>query len=233
MAKLLDGSGDAGSNLVRGAGTATATFPLPGNVPLSVESVYATVDNSAGGATTALLTIKDASGEVIARKRQGATIDAGASGSATWAFRLDDDSTSTSTKPPLFFATLTMQGPLANELGSSNVTHPADNDPTMTPQMYLGLVWTAKLNGQLELTLFNGSAAAITAIALSCFIQRLDVASREAIGGGSVVIPAGTTADIPLDTHALGGALLNLAVAPPTFNAAGIYAVSTSIGITP
>lgn len=91
MAKLLDGSGDAGSNLVRGTGTNTATFPLPGNVPLSVTSVYATVDNALGGATTATLTIRDSSGEVIARKRQSATIDAGASGSATWALRLDDD----------------------------------------------------------------------------------------------------------------------------------------------
>lgn len=93
MANLVDKSGDAYSNLVAGNGTNSLTFTMPGSVALNVESVVATIDNAAGGATTGELSIADASGVVIANKRQGDTIPSGDTGTATWALRLADDGT--------------------------------------------------------------------------------------------------------------------------------------------
>lgn len=94
MAKLLDFGGSVDSNLVQGLGTNSVTFTMPGNVGLAVESVLATINNTAGGVTTAKLTIRDQSGEVIATKPQRDTIPAGDTGTATWALRLGDDGAS-------------------------------------------------------------------------------------------------------------------------------------------
>jgi hypothetical protein len=91
VANLVDGSGDAGSNLVQGRGTNSATFPMPNNVPLAVSSVLATINNAAGGDTTAELVVRDSSGEVIATKRQSEVIPAGGTGTATFALRLTDE----------------------------------------------------------------------------------------------------------------------------------------------
>lgn len=90
MANLADNSGDAYSNLVQGTGTNSVTFRMPGNVPLAVESVVATVDNAAGGATKAKLTVKDSAGVVIATSTQADRIPAGDTGTATFALRLAD-----------------------------------------------------------------------------------------------------------------------------------------------
>lgn len=67
---------------------ATYTLPLLGR--LMVESVVADVD-ATGGASRPVLRVRDKSGAVIATKRQGDTIPAGQTGSATWALRLDDE----------------------------------------------------------------------------------------------------------------------------------------------
>lgn len=76
---------------VPGNGTGTLSFALPPGLTFDVQSLFALVDASGAGATAATLTIADSSGEVIARKRQGETIDAGTNpGSATWALRLAD-----------------------------------------------------------------------------------------------------------------------------------------------
>lgn len=77
--------------VVNGDGSTTLTFPVPAATIFALESVYVEVDTSGAGPTTATLTIADQSGQVIATKRQGQTIDAGASGSATWALRLADE----------------------------------------------------------------------------------------------------------------------------------------------
>lgn len=90
MADLADKSGSAGSNLVQGTGTATATFPMPGSVQVDVESVVATIDNTAGGATTATLVVRDSSGEVVATKRMGDTFPAGDTGTVTFSLRNSD-----------------------------------------------------------------------------------------------------------------------------------------------
>ena len=78
---------------VPGNGSSSLSFTLP-NPTIDIESVYVDIDASAAaGDVTAEITIRDQSGVVIARKQQGATVPAGASGSATWALRLADDAT--------------------------------------------------------------------------------------------------------------------------------------------
>lgn len=91
----------AGSNVVKGQGTNTLTFTLPGTPQYAIESVIATVDNGAGADTGAVLTMKDTDGTVIAKKRQGQEIDAGATTTATWALRLTDETTPSGGFTPL------------------------------------------------------------------------------------------------------------------------------------
>lgn len=79
---------DAGSNLVTGDGSNSLTFKLPGYPRYAVQSVAATVDNGAGGATTATLSMKDTNGEVIAKTPQDDVIPAGDTGTATFALGL-------------------------------------------------------------------------------------------------------------------------------------------------
>lgn len=64
---------------------------MPGNIGLKVESVVATINNSAGGATIAKIVIRDSFGAVVATKSQSVTIPAGDTGTATWALRLGGD----------------------------------------------------------------------------------------------------------------------------------------------
>lgn len=64
---------------------------MPKNVGQTVESVVATIDNTAGTEQTVTLTVRDSSGEVIATRVQPDTIPAGDTGTATWALRLDGD----------------------------------------------------------------------------------------------------------------------------------------------
>lgn len=87
MAELIDFGGEANSNLVAGLGTNEAVFTMPGNRGLKVQSVLATIDNTAGGATTAKVTVRDSSGQVIATETQGDTIPAADTGTATFALR--------------------------------------------------------------------------------------------------------------------------------------------------
>lgn len=90
MALLADKSGDAYSNIVNGTAS-SITFTVPRDVVLAVESVAATVDNGAATSAAALTaTIKDSSGEVIAKVPLTSKIPAGNDGTATWALRLAD-----------------------------------------------------------------------------------------------------------------------------------------------
>jgi hypothetical protein len=84
-------SGQPRTIVEAGNGTNSVSYVLPPGVVLDLEAVYAEIDATAAGDTTAELTISDQTGVVIARKRQGETITGGAPGSATWALRLADD----------------------------------------------------------------------------------------------------------------------------------------------
>lgn len=77
--------------LVPGEGSSTVAYTLPAGLYQYIQSVVATVDTSGSGAVTALLTIRDDGGQVVADKEQGAAIAGGGSGRATWALRLTDE----------------------------------------------------------------------------------------------------------------------------------------------
>ena len=95
MTLLADRSADVGSNLVQGTGTNSLTFTMPGNIRLDVESVVATVNNAAGGDTTAEIVIRDQAGTVIATNAQSEVIPAGDTGTATFALRVVDKQSTT------------------------------------------------------------------------------------------------------------------------------------------
>jgi hypothetical protein len=88
VANLPDNSGDALSNIVTGNGTRSLTFTMPKTVALDVESVVASLNNASAADVTPEITIKDASGEVIATTAQTTAIPAGDTGTATFARRL-------------------------------------------------------------------------------------------------------------------------------------------------
>ncbi len=78
-------------------GQSTASYTLAPGLAQYVQSVYVEVDNTAGADTRPLLTVSEQSGVVIAKKRQGESITAGTSGSATWALRLTDETAASGT----------------------------------------------------------------------------------------------------------------------------------------
>ena len=78
--------------IVPGQGASAVTYTLPAGIYQYIESVVATVDTSGSGDVTAVLTVEDDSGTVIADKEQARAITAGGSGRATWALRLTDES---------------------------------------------------------------------------------------------------------------------------------------------
>jgi hypothetical protein len=97
MASSADTGLTAGSNIVSGAGASTLAFTLPDSPRYLIQSVVATINNTAGAATTATLTYSEADGTVIAKRRQGETVDAGATTTATWALRLSGKAGTTTT----------------------------------------------------------------------------------------------------------------------------------------
>lgn len=82
---------------VPGAGTQTLTYVLPLQGTFVVESVVADIDATAAPATRPSVRVLDKSGAVIATKRQGESIPAADTGSATWALRLDGDGSAAAT----------------------------------------------------------------------------------------------------------------------------------------
>jgi hypothetical protein len=110
MAATSNAVDTAGSNIVTGAGSSSVQFKLPGSPQYIIQSVVATVDNTAGGDTTATLTYADTNGEVIAKRPQGAVIPAGDTGTATFALRLTDDSAQGAAAFPVGFYDLVPSG---------------------------------------------------------------------------------------------------------------------------
>lgn len=88
MALEQGAGGVAGSNIVPGLGTQTATFTMPSNVRMSIESVVASVASVSASAAYPKLTIRDPSGKLVATVTQARSIPAGDVGNATWALRL-------------------------------------------------------------------------------------------------------------------------------------------------
>lgn len=74
--------------LVPGQGSSTVTYTLPAGLFQYIQSVVATVDTTASGAVTPLLTIRDDGGEVVADQAQDDALSAGGVGRSTWALGL-------------------------------------------------------------------------------------------------------------------------------------------------
>jgi hypothetical protein len=83
------------TQLVAGNGQSSVSYQLPAGLFQYIQSVVATVDTSASGDVSPLLTIRDDADLVVADKQQGDTLDAGGSGRATWALRLTDEGAKT------------------------------------------------------------------------------------------------------------------------------------------
>ena len=73
-------------------GQSSLAYTLAPGLVQYVQAVYIEVDASGSGDVRPVLTVKEQSGVVIAKKRQGESITGGGSGSATWALRLTDES---------------------------------------------------------------------------------------------------------------------------------------------
>lgn len=77
--------------VIRGNNDSTAEFQLAPGVFQYIQSVHVVIDNTAGADVRPTLTVETQDGVVMAAKRQGETLPAGDTGSATWALRLDDE----------------------------------------------------------------------------------------------------------------------------------------------
>lgn len=136
-----------------GDGSQAASYKLAPGIFQYVESVLVEVDASAAGDVRPTLRIAEPSGVVIATKRQGETIPAGDTGSATWALRLDDERPAGGSglqfdKDPQegdwFRARVTTNGPVDPGSGVAYGTIWEDDSPN-------GPLWRAKSGGKTAL----------------------------------------------------------------------------------
>lgn len=192
-----------------GNGTGTLVYTLASD-SFDVESVYVSIDNTAGAsAVTAELTIKDQSGVVIARKKQSGTIAAGATGSATWALRLDDEGAAGATTNAVLYDT-TPQTATFLESTTSAGTSIADKGNVSGSGLYLyssdgagaaGFVSIETADGQV----FIGSSRVVIRQApsgLGVIIQNhLSVPIFTIFDDGSVLSRLAIGATFEIDDH--------------------------------
>lgn len=224
MATALESGLIAGSNLVTGTGTNVATFTLPSTPRYVVQSVVATVDNSAGGDTTATLTFADTNGAVIAKKRQGETLDSGITGTATFALRLTDEK-AMPRGVRLGFEQL--DETIANDLRVFSVFPPLGTSAIAAVEAS-ALYATCTFGGanrRFVLDVDNrGTQRAVFHVA-SLYVQRLDVLAFERLDGANVSVGGGGGTLLPVSNHRGGAALLDLTTpTQPLVINAGTYA---------
>jgi hypothetical protein len=147
---------------IGGSRAATQQFELAPGLLQYVQSVYVEIDNSAGAAARPTLTLSEQSGVVIAKKRQGESIPAAGTGSATWALRLDDERESTA---------------LANQIGFYDV-EPIGGNPWNAASTLTALNFSFGGSGAgtdlLDLTTYGAAAplpkvAGMYAVAVALF----------------------------------------------------------------
>lgn len=85
--------------------SSAASYTLAPGLAQYVESVYIEVNNGAASGVHPVLTIAEQAGVVIAKRRQGGTIAAGNTGSATWALRLSGDDSGDTGLTGIFYDT--------------------------------------------------------------------------------------------------------------------------------
>lgn len=74
-----------------GSGTRSVTYQLPPGLFQYIESVLVSLSNGAAVAVRPTLKVETVNGRVMATKRQGESVPAGDTGTATWALRLTDE----------------------------------------------------------------------------------------------------------------------------------------------
>lgn len=197
---------------VPGNGTQTISFVWPSGVSLDPQAVFAVVDaTGAGGPVTATLTIAEQSGVVIAAKRQGETIDAGAPGSATWALRLADEiaaggSATTSSEAfrdaagVLVAPNSTTVLPWVHDFGANVLNLGAPNLPNVqadaaylftvwaNPLSVVGAAYTCNINLRLALNgVPNFYTSTTTLEALTVLASGLPVPAARAMSNGNTL----------------------------------------------
>lgn len=228
MANLADKSGDAYSNIVQGTGTATATFVMPGTVPLAVSSVVATVDNTAGGDTRATLVIRDQAGEVIATKRQGAVIPAGDTGTATWALRLDDELALPVRQAVVFDFVSTAVAPHDGQAIATVFGYTRDT-PHYESQFSLTLPLIAAIGTVIEISYSNNGPGTAIISFPNIVLTNLTTGQTEGISSASLPVPSGTFDFVSWDAHISGAALLDRTFPKsPNFAVGGNYVITAN-----
>lgn len=224
--------------VVSGTGGNTLAFTWPAGVFLSPESVFADIDaTGAGGPVTATLTIQDQSGVVIAKKRIGETITAGAPGSATWALRLSDDqaSSAAAAEPP-YMVSLGFTGAGAFNSSLAEDTRPLGGATALygSSKVSLAVAWTVVAGNSLALSALNRTGAPLIFQCVQLNLTRIDAAGASFYNGNAVIIPNNTNANIPVNTLRFGAAQLNLAnPLIPTVVAGGRYVANARISVRP
>lgn len=230
MANVADTFAVPGSNLERGAGTNTATFTLPATPGMKVQSVVATVDNSAGGDTTATLVLADQSGEVIATQNQDDVIPAGQSGTASFALGLRRRTPVRPVLRGLAFTDLAFLG-AAGGLGDFNDTRPMNSDLFQTDTILVPLCRTRALpvGGGFKCSAGNED---IDTRQVSLFygeVTRHSTLEVEVITATAMNLAPGAFADLAF-AHSSGPALLTYAdPTEPRVGAADMFTVTLSV----
>lgn len=229
MTLLVGSSVDAGSNLSAvGIGTQTATFTLPTTRNLSVESVFAAIDNASTSEVTPEVTVRDAAGQVIATVRQSEAIDAGITGSATWALRLAGKSVNL-TSPYTY--TLTMGAPAASGIAQTDANAPPSVMASGFPRTSAHLTWFVAINKHIDMNVTNNTGAARDFVIFNGNILKIGTNDWELLSGVDTTVPAGSNANLEWAHSSDSGAPLVDLTDPtrPAVIAAGVYAVTVDV----
>ncbi len=217
---------DPQTRVMGGDGTSTLSYALAPGVFQYIESVLVEVDATAGGDAQPVLSVLTHDGVVIAAKQQGDVIPAGDTGRATWALRLTDKQP-TSRTVRLGIEQLDETVALNMRLFSS---YPAVATTGTSPAAgALTAVCTfGAANRRFTLPVNNGDRRGRVFHVHSLTVQRLDVLAFERLDGANVLVAAGGSDLLTVNTHKGGAVLLDISTPslPKVINA-GTYAFTT------
>ncbi len=209
-------------------GTPTASYRLPDLGVFVVETVVAEIDANGGDAPRPTLRVRDKSGAVIATKRQGESVPAGDTGSATWALRLDDNVAPVYTSAEFVFAAddgITIKGeacalyfgPAPGENGAAgNVT------PTLP---FLGAI-----GDEIHLGVNVNLPGFLAGFLTRACVLNTTTGQSEVLSGNTVFVNGPGSALFTWDLHDSGAVLLDRTnPARPTLLVAGAYVIAGNV----
>lgn len=219
-------------------GTGSVSFTLPPGITLDLQSAFAVIDATGAGATTAELTISDQSGVVIAKKRQSETVDAGVTGSATWALRLDDKAAATPASAlivPSWEVSLILENGQAQVMGvSATVADGANVFPFGFGKVALVTTWKLGVGATVEANVINTDTVAHKYAMGPVNVQETATGQQETLRGNTITVPPSNIGSFSFGPRTFGAVLLNLAnPLIPTIVNAGNYAITAQFQRTP